>query len=258
MTSERPVPGPGPDSGPVSGPVSGPGPGAVSGPGAGAGTRASDAEREQIAERLREAVAEGRLDMEEFDERLEAAYKARTHGELAPLVRDLPAPGTTTDLARASSSSGGGVSTWSDRIGRERATSKGAFAFWGGFGRKGTWTVGRTFTAVVFQAGGEIDLREARFEERDVVIRCFTVMGGVHVTVPPDMEVEVRGFGFMGGFGEAGEGEVSPGSPRVIVTGFALMGGVGVERKIRESEKRRLKEERKRQRLEKKERKELD
>lgn len=217
-------------------------------------TRASDAERERIAERLREAVAEGRLDMEEFDERLDATFKARTHGELAPLVSDLPAPGTTTDVALAPESG-----RWADRIGREQATSKGAFAFWGGFGRKGTWTVGRKFTAVVFQAGGEIDLREARFEDRDVVIRCFTIMGGVHVTVPPDMEVEVRGFGLMGGFGEVGERQVSPGSPRVIITGFALMGGVGVERKVRESEKRRLKEERKRQRLEKKaDRKELD
>ncbi|MEV6422631.1 DUF1707 domain-containing protein [Streptomyces sp. NPDC051662] len=233
-------------------------------------TRASDAERERVAERLREAMAEGRLDMEEFDERLEAAFTARTHGELAPLVRDLPAPGTTTDVALAADTSvvgrgvsdpagTGGVSTWQSRIGREPATSKGAFAFWGGFRRKGTWTVSRKFTAVVFQAGGEIDLREARFEDRDVVIRCVTIMGGVHVTVPPDMDVEVRGFGLMGGFGEVGEGTASPGSPRVIVTGFALMGGVGVERKVRESEKRRLKEERKRQKLEKKaDRKELD
>ncbi|MFJ1746037.1 DUF1707 domain-containing protein [Streptomyces sp. NPDC088116] len=225
-----------------------------------ADTRASDAEREQVAERLREAVAEGRLDMEEFDERLGAAYKARTHGELVPLVRDLPAPGTTTDVALAPERGSG----WADRIGRGPATSKGAFAFWGGFRRKGTWTVGRKFTAAVFQAGGEIDLRDARFEAPDVVIRCFAFMGGVHVTVPPDMDVEVRGFGFMGGFGETGEARetdgtdrtdetsVGSGSPRVIVTGFALMGGVGVERKARESEKRRLKEERKRQKLERK------
>ncbi|RYJ27809.1 hypothetical protein CU044_2990 [Streptomyces sp. L-9-10] len=230
-------------------------------------TRASDAERERVAARLREAVAEGRLDMEEFDERLEAAFKARTHGELAPLVRDLPAPGTTTDVALApdtsvgtrGAGSAGEVGSWQSRIGREPATSKGAFAFWGGFRRRGTWTVARRFTTAVFMGGGEIDLREARFEDRDVVIRCFTIMGGVHVTVPPDLDVEVRGFGLMGGFGESGEGAASPGSPRVIISGFALMGGVGVERKVRESEKRRLKEERRRQKLEKKaDRKELD
>lgn len=37
----------------------------------------------------------GRLDMDEFEERLEAAYKSRTYAELEPLTRDLPAvPGT--------------------------------------------------------------------------------------------------------------------------------------------------------------------
>jgi hypothetical protein len=53
--------------------------------------RASDAEREAVADRLRGAAAEGRLDAEELDERLERAYGARTIGDLAPLTADLPA-----------------------------------------------------------------------------------------------------------------------------------------------------------------------
>lgn len=218
--------------------------------------RASDAERERIAERLRDAVAEGRLDMDEFEERLDAAYKARTHGELEPLVRDLPAPGGSPALPLANPAPGAGAADYARRIGQP-ATSKGAFAFWSGFGRKGTWTVARRFTAVVLQGGGEIDLREAGFEDRDVVIRCFTVMGGIQITVPPDMHVDVRGFGFMGGFGETGPGgdpdDIAPGSPRVTVTGFALMGGVGVERKLRKADRQRLKEARRRERLEKRE-----
>jgi uncharacterized protein DUF1707 len=52
--------------------------------------RASDADREAVAGRLREAHAEGRLSFEEFQERLDATYAARTHGELTPLTRDLP------------------------------------------------------------------------------------------------------------------------------------------------------------------------
>ncbi|WP_327236460.1 DUF1707 domain-containing protein [Streptomyces sp. NBC_01317] len=227
-------------------------------------TRASDAERERVAERLREAVAEGRLDMDEFEERLGAALQARTHGELAPLVRDLPAPGTTADLvsgARSTAGSAvgsGGDAGWADRVGSGEPTSTGGFAFWSGFSRKGTWTVGRTFTGVVFQAGGEIDLREARFADRDVVIRCVAIMGGIDVVVPPGMHVQVNGFGFMGGFDQVGGGEVDPGAPRVVVTGFALMGGVGVKRKLREADRLRLKEERKRLKLEKKaERKQL-
>jgi hypothetical protein len=52
--------------------------------------RASDAEREAVAERLREAAAEGRLDPEELDERLGRAYGARTRAELEGLTADLP------------------------------------------------------------------------------------------------------------------------------------------------------------------------
>ena len=55
--------------------------------------RASDADREQIAERLRKATAEGRLLAEELEERLEATFSARTYGELDAVVADLP--GTT-------------------------------------------------------------------------------------------------------------------------------------------------------------------
>ncbi|MFD7612231.1 DUF1707 domain-containing protein [Streptomyces sp. NPDC059828] len=217
--------------------------------------RASDAERERVAERLREAVAEGRLDMEEFGERLDAAFKARTHGELEPLVRDLPAPVPSRPSSPVVAPVGGDA-PWSQRIGRP-ASSRGAFAFWGGFGRKGTWTIGRLFTAVVVQAGGEIDLREASFEDRETVIRCIAIMGGVEITVPPDLHVDVHGFGLMGGFAENHRSvapEIAPDAPRVTITGFALLGGVGVERKLRKADKLRLKEARRRARLERRER----
>lgn len=54
--------------------------------------RASDADRERVANELREHYADGRLTMEEFDERIDGVYKAKTFGELAPLTADLPAP----------------------------------------------------------------------------------------------------------------------------------------------------------------------
>jgi hypothetical protein len=52
--------------------------------------RASDEERERTAATLREAHAEGRLETHELDERVGLAYRARTRGDLAALVRDLP------------------------------------------------------------------------------------------------------------------------------------------------------------------------
>jgi hypothetical protein len=52
--------------------------------------RAGDADRERIAERLRKSHAEGRLDLSEFQQRLESCYEAKTLGQLGELVRDLP------------------------------------------------------------------------------------------------------------------------------------------------------------------------
>ncbi|MEV0898539.1 DUF1707 domain-containing protein [Actinoplanes sp. NPDC049802] len=52
--------------------------------------RTSDTERDQVAEILRAAMAEGRLDMVEGEERLTSAYAARYRDELAPLTADLP------------------------------------------------------------------------------------------------------------------------------------------------------------------------
>jgi hypothetical protein len=52
--------------------------------------RASDAERDATGERLRAAAAEGRLDLEELEQRLEWTYAAKTRGQLLALTGDLP------------------------------------------------------------------------------------------------------------------------------------------------------------------------
>lgn len=54
--------------------------------------RVSDAERAVVQERLRRAVADGQLDLPEFDVRVQSVWAARTRGELARVTRDLPEP----------------------------------------------------------------------------------------------------------------------------------------------------------------------
>lgn len=54
--------------------------------------RAADADREVVADRLRAALGEGRLDLHEYDERLQRAYGATTYAELEALLADLPGP----------------------------------------------------------------------------------------------------------------------------------------------------------------------
>jgi hypothetical protein len=52
--------------------------------------RASDHDRQQVVDRLRSAVADGRLTVDEYVERMGRAYQAVTYGDLAPLCADLP------------------------------------------------------------------------------------------------------------------------------------------------------------------------
>jgi len=58
--------------------------------------RASDIDRQQAVERLRSALEDGRLTMEEYVNRMEVAYQAATYGDLAPLCADLPASNPVT------------------------------------------------------------------------------------------------------------------------------------------------------------------
>lgn len=55
--------------------------------------RAADADRQRVADRLHEALGEGRLDLHEYDERLRDAYAAKTYADLDRLLADLPDAG---------------------------------------------------------------------------------------------------------------------------------------------------------------------
>ena len=197
--------------------------------------RASDADRERVANVLREAAGDGRLTMEELDERLDAVYAAKTYAELEPITRDLPATGTAHAPVPAQSSAVQG-----GRIGGV-PTSEGAFAILGGFSRKGDWVVPKDFTAFAFMAGGEIDLREARFSEPVVTIHVIAIMGGIEITVPEDVTVRVTGIGIMGGFDHGASGTGPPDGPTIVINGVALMGGVEVRRRpLKKSKRERL------------------
>jgi hypothetical protein len=186
--------------------------------------RVSDADREQAAEVLRKAAGDGRLTMDELDERLTAAYTAKTYADLESVTSDLPGPGVTAPVAVASGSFP------ADRIGGTPGAPF-AIAIMGGARRRGRWVVPRRYTCFALMGGVDLDLREAQFSERDVTIQAFSLMGGVNIIAPEDIEVDVTGLGIMGGFDHEASGPGVPGAPRVKVIGFALMGGVDVKRK---------------------------
>ena len=196
--------------------------------------RASNQDREQVAVALHAAMAEGRLEVGELEQRLDEVYRAKTLGELEPLTRDLPAHLTPTDTGTglAPRAPEGPVAAGSavSRIGGGYPTSSAAVAVLSGSTRRGRWVVPRQFTAVAVMGGVDLDLTQARFGEREVTITAVAVMGGIEITVPDDVTVMVNGLGLMGGFEDNARLEGTPGGPVLRVNGLAFWGGVNVKR----------------------------
>jgi uncharacterized protein DUF1707 len=184
-----------------------------------AALRASDADRDRVADILREALAEGRLDSEEHSERLDRVYSAKTMGELDPLVRDLPAGRAAGVPAPASVPRG--------YQGDGSGENPTLVAVMSGAERKGRWRVGHKIIAVAIMGGVEIDLSEAIFTAPEVVIHCTAIMGGISVKVPENVTVRGGGvIGVMGGADIRSNESAEPGAPVVRFDGVAFWGGV--------------------------------
>lgn len=173
-------------------------------------TLASDAERDQAAARLQTAFAEGRLNDTEFDERMRAALTARTRAELAGLVTDLPAGGTTAAPAVPASGPGRFAVTFKSSI-----------------RRAGRWRVPERFNAVAYKGGCTLDLRAAELTVPVTTIRAVAYKSRIEVLVPPGVRVEAGGMGVSTGPSAPGE-LVHAGSPVLHIRGFAYKGTIEV------------------------------
>ena len=201
--------------------------------------RISDADRHRVAELLREAAGEGRLDLEELDERLGATYAAKTYGDLVPITVDLP--GSTTAPARVGEARSpvgwappGTAPTWNSSLAIMSEST-----------RRGVWQVGRQHVATALMGSVVLDLREAVFSGPEVTILANAVMGSVQVIVSYRTRVVVEGLGVMGSYREHVSRHpihLDDSSPVVRVRGLALMGSVEVARKETAAEKRRRRE----------------
>ena len=185
--------------------------------------RISDEDRHAVAEVLRRAAGEGRLDLDELDERLESAYSAKTYADLVPLTVDLPAqPGAVPAVGARRSPD------------LPATSHTGSFALMSESSRRGVWSVPAHHTAVAVMGSVLLDLREARFQGHEVVITASAVMGDVKVIVNPSTAVVVDGIGIMGEFKEQrgkAAADLTAGSPVVRLKGLALMGTVSVQRR---------------------------
>lgn len=96
--------------------------------------RAADSDRAAVAEQLGRHLSDGRLTLDEYDERLARAYAARTYGDLDELLVDLPRPAAAAPprpepFSRPFPASAPAGGQWGGRGGR-RAGARGAWAPW--------------------------------------------------------------------------------------------------------------------------------
>ena len=186
--------------------------------------RVSDADRHRVADLLQQAAGEGRLDLEELEQRLEATYAAKTYADLVPLTVDLPVPGQPLTVPQPRPAG--------PLLPAARHDS--TVAVLGAVSRQGVWEVGERHTAFAFCAGIDLDLREARFIAHETVIHANAIWAGIDILVNESTHVIVDGVGIMGGFDHARdkvEPRIGPDSPVVRVKGVALMAGVTVQRR---------------------------
>ncbi|MET9803427.1 DUF1707 domain-containing protein [Streptomyces sp. NPDC006368] len=180
------------------------------------GLRASDADRDRIADILGDALAVGRIDAEEHAERIDAVYRAKTMGELEPLVRDLPA-------TRAQSEPAPSYTYGPDD---DTAPAEKLIAVFSSTTRRGRWRIGRRTTAFSLFGNVEIDLTEAFFAQRLTTINATSVFGNVEVRVPENITLRGSGSGVFGNFEVVTAEAVDPEAPVVVVNGFSVFGNV--------------------------------
>ena len=173
--------------------------------------RASDADRERAVVLLREHAAQGRLTLEEFTERMSAAYLARTNDELEELVRDLPvghAPVTS-----------------------RRRPTRFLLALLGSSEREGRLRLRRRVGCLVGLGNIDLDLRQATFDGDIVTVFAVGVFGAIDVYVPEGVEVDLHGFAFGGHKGSHGNDPLPvAGTPLVRVFVVSIFAGIDVWR----------------------------
>lgn len=179
--------------------------------------RASDADRDRVAEILREALAEGRLDPEEHAERIDTVYRAKTMGELEPVLRDLPAArGSRPQPDPGGEAYGPGAPVPDQNL----------VAIFSASVRKGRWRAPARINAFALFGAIEIDLTEAVFAQQQVQINATSIFGSVEIRVPENITLRSNGSGVLGSFEVESNDAEDADAPQVLVNGYAVLGSV--------------------------------
>jgi Domain of unknown function (DUF1707)/Cell wall-active antibiotics response 4TMS YvqF len=173
--------------------------------------RVSDADREEAVIALREHLVAGRLTLDEFSARVEAALGASVSRELAQVQQDLPAASAEVGIAR-------------------RKPARLTTALFSHVARRGRlrlrrWTCGATVFGDL-----DFDLRDAVMDQPRAAVTLVLVCGNVDVYVPEHVNVEVSGVTIFGHLRDRGRDLAAPDSPTIRVRAAGCCATVDVWR----------------------------
>ncbi|MGH8933432.1 MAG: DUF1707 SHOCT-like domain-containing protein [Egibacteraceae bacterium] len=169
--------------------------------------RASDQDRDAVAETLSDALAAGRLTVEEHAERLDLVYRAQTVGELVPLTSDLPAVRPSPIPANP----------------KVRAVFSKVIR-----GDEGALPAHSQAVAVF--GVGVLDLRQVELPAGPVTIVASSYFGKIEICVPHDARVVDSGFALFGKRALPGKGTTTGDGPLIHLLGRSMFGKLRVTR----------------------------
>ena len=167
--------------------------------------RASDTDRDRVLALLADAVADGRLTVEEHSERVQRACTARTLGELAELTKDLAVPS-----AQPVRLDGGRVIA----------------GIFGPARRDGRWVVPENLTVTAMFSEVEVDFTQAILQARHVQLYATVVGGRLRLIVPDGVSVLMTGHAMLGSKRGGTPPPADPGTPVIEVKALVLGGQV--------------------------------
>ena len=179
--------------------------------------RLSDADRDAVVQQLSAAMAEGRVDVTEFEQRSRAAYAARIPSELSELTADLPprAPMPAPPDPSAKAPSIPPSTRWAISIFGDRRIEPAR--------RKGERTV-----AVSIFGDQVLDLRDLHAPDSELM--SVSVFGDLKVAAPDDVEIDLNGFALFGDFPETRNPVPASATRFVRIRSFRVFGDTRITR----------------------------
>jgi hypothetical protein len=179
--------------------------------------RAGDADREAVAERLRIAAGDGRIDLAELDERLAQAYAAKTYGQLEVLVADLP--------VHSAAIPNGALPEPDTLVLKTTAPN---------IKQSGQWTVPQRITAESASGWITIDFTRASCAHREVAVEAVTQTGWIRLLLPEGWAARVSPASTnTSHISNKAPETADPGAPTVIVTGHPVFGYIRIKQRHR-------------------------